>query len=479
MWVEGLEAALNKLAGQSFPFHKVLAVSGSGQQHGSVYWRTGALKSLQQMRADASLAAQLRNAFAIESPIWMDSSTTPQCRALEQVAGGAVPLAQLTGSTAKERFTGPQIGKIFEDHPDVYADVERISLVSSAMASVLVGAYASIDHSDAAGMNLMDIRRRSWSPPLVQFIAPDLERRLGPLAPAHAPAGPIHRYFVDKYGFSPSCDVINWSGDNPCSLAGLGLEQVGDLSVSLGTSDTVFGVVQQPHPGRDSMVLPNPVDPTSYMTMLVYKNGSLAREEVRDRCAGGSWDTFNAMLARTPAGNGGSLGLYYPFTEITPFIQAGVYRYAPDPLSSGALRATKHFDEATEVRAIIESQALAMRLHAERAGMPSPPQRLVATGGASANRSLLQVLANVFGCEVFTADTPDSAPLGAALRALQGWLSLRGGEFVEYKEVLGAGTSQGPAVWKSSALPDMAAHLVYTELLGRRAHVESTLVGEK
>jgi hypothetical protein len=42
----------------------------------------------------------------------------------------------------------------------------------------------------------------------------------------------------------------------------------------------VFGVTHDSHPGLDGHVFPNPVDPTSYVAMLVHKNGSLSREGI-------------------------------------------------------------------------------------------------------------------------------------------------------------------------------------------------------
>jgi xylulokinase len=108
--------------------------------------------------------SQIKDAFStMDSPIWMDSSTTRQCREIENAVGGALELSKLTGSRAYERFTGPQIRKIYQAEPQIYENTERISLVSSFMASILVGCYASIDETDGAGMNLMDINKKTWS----------------------------------------------------------------------------------------------------------------------------------------------------------------------------------------------------------------------------------------------------------------------------------------------------------------------------
>ncbi len=40
------------------------------------------------------------------SPVWMDSATTVQCRRLEEALQGPQRVAEITGSRAYERFTG-------------------------------------------------------------------------------------------------------------------------------------------------------------------------------------------------------------------------------------------------------------------------------------------------------------------------------------------------------------------------------------
>ena len=67
------------------------------------------------------------------------------------------------------------------------------------------------------------------------------------------------------------------------------------------------------------------------------------------------------------------------------------------------------------VRAIVEAQAMAMRLHSR--WIAPRATTILATGGAAANRDILQVIADVFDAEVVRGATRNSASLGAALRA--------------------------------------------------------------
>uniref|UniRef100_A0A0R0JI06 Xylulose kinase n=2 Tax=Glycine subgen. Soja TaxID=1462606 RepID=A0A0R0JI06_SOYBN len=414
MWLEALDLMLQKLSKPNFDFAKVAAVSGSGQQHGS-----------------------LENAFSIkESPIWMDSSTTAECRAIEKAFGGALELVHVTGSHAYERFTGPQIKKIFDTRPEIYSSTERISLVSSFMAR----------------MNLMDIK--SWSKVALEATAPGLESKLGELAPAYAVAGNIAPYFVERYHFNKDCLVVQWSGDNPNSVAGLTLNIPGDLAISLGTSDTVFMITKDPNPGLEGHVFPNQVDAEGYMVMLVYKNGSLTREDVRNCYADKSWDVFNKFLQQTQP------------------LNVGFHRYIIENFSG-----TPDGLKEKEVRALIEGQLLSMWAHAERFGMPSPPKKIIATGGASANHCILSAIASIFGCDVYTVQRPDSASLGAALRAAHGWLCNKKGGFLPISDMYMHKLEKTSLSCKLSvSAGDQELVSKYATLMNKRIEIENQLV---
>ena len=98
--------------------------------------------------------------------------------------------------------------------------------------------------------------------------------------------------------------------------------------------------------------------------MLCFKNGSLPRQEIRNRICNGSWDRFNEMLLTTPAGNNGKLAIYFQEMEILPHAQ-GVYMRDIDG------EVVESLAPEEEVRAVIEGQFLAKRLHAQSFGFTS------------------------------------------------------------------------------------------------------------
>ena len=87
--------------------------------------------------------------------------------------------------------------------------------------------------------------------------------------------------------------------------------------MSLGTSDTVFGLMREPRVDRTGTGHVFGAPTGDYMGLTCFKNGSLARERVRD-AFGLSWDSFSEALRRTPAGNDGRILLPWFEPEITP-----------------------------------------------------------------------------------------------------------------------------------------------------------------
>jgi xylulokinase len=456
MWVEALERMMGRIARRGVNLSDIRAIAGSAQQHGSVYCHAGAAAALAHLDPAQPLVDQIRHVFSRDvSPIWMDTSTTADCEAITAAVGGPAALATLTGSRAFERFTGPQIRKFAREQPDAYARTSHVHLVSSFLASLLAGRHAPLEPGDASGMNLMDIAAGQWAPAALAATAEGLASKLPEIQSSWTIVGPLAPYWRQRFGF-PACDVVAWSGDNPCSLIGVGLVHEGRLAISLGTSDTVFGFMREPRvdPSGAGHVFGSPTG--GYMGLTCLRNGSLARERVRDEY-GLDWRQFAEALRQTPPGNGGAIMLPWFEPEITPPIpHGGVRRFDLDAT-----------DAATNVRAVIEAQMMAMARHSQWMGVQT--DTIVATGGAAVNREILQVMADVFGADVERIEIANSAALGAALRAYHAAEMARGGR-TTWNDVVGAFTAPVEA---SRVAPRREYRTVYSQLMARHAACEA------
>ena len=460
MWAEALDLMFGRIAASGADVRRIAAIAGSAQQHGSVYLNHGAAAGLGSLDPARPLAAQVRTMLSRqESPIWMDSSTGAECREITDAVGGAGPLSQHTGSRAFERFAGPQIRKFFKKEPAAYEATGRVHLVSSFMASLLAGADAPLDPGDGSGMNLMDLSSGDWWEPAVSATAPGLRDRLPQVRPAWTIAGTLSSYWRQRHGF-PASRVVAWSGDNPCSLIGTGLVREGRVAVSLGTSDVIFGLMEEPRVDATGTGHVFGAPTGAFMGLTVFKNGSLARERVRD-AFGLSWPDFSKLLEATPAGNGGRIFLPWYEPEITPPVStAGVHRYG-----------LAEDDAPGHVRGVIEGQMMAIARHSR--WMEVDVDTIYATGGASANRQILQVMADVFKARVYQLEVGNSAALGAALRARHADAAADGAA-LSWEQVI-AGLVEPVAASRIEPRPD--AHALYVDLMKAHAACEAHALG--
>jgi xylulokinase len=189
----------------------------------------------------------------------------------------------------------------------------------------------------------------------------------------------------------------------------MGATTPGNVVISLGTSDTFFAAMPGPKtdPNGFGHVFGNPAG--GFMSLICFRNGSLAREALRDKL-GADWSAFDReALAGTLASAGENLMLPFFGPEITP------RHDFTEPVLQGSSTFESGTDPSLHVRALLEGQFLNMRLHSQ--WMDVKTERIRLTGGAAKNDGIAQVVADVFQAPVERFDVLNSAALGAALIA--------------------------------------------------------------
>ncbi|BFZ56627.1 hypothetical protein PYCC9005_003674 [Savitreella phatthalungensis] len=467
MWMEAVDLLCTRLRDAGVDMSSIRAISGSGQQHGTIYWNSTASSTLASLDPSLSLADNLRGCLAYDrSPNWQDASTQEECEAFEHAVGGPHQLAKITGSKAHHRFSGPQIARLRKTKPDVYANTDAISLVSSFLCSLWLGKLAPVDPADICGMNLWDVEAENWHGGLLAVCGggedgvDKLARKLPKVCMnASERLGGVSPYFVEKYGFSRDCAIFSFTGDNPATILSLPLLER-DAIISLGTSTTLLLSTRHYKPSPDYHLFAHPTTKGLHMAMLCYKNGSLAREYVRDAINAAepddtsaldisdsdnpAWAKFNALaLTPRPTGWPQKAAFFYPLDEIIPPAPKGTYRFLfPSPsatpiflrrdedhahpptsvhahnpqtqklLSQQAtlahLNATNWRIPQDDPRLILESSLLDIRARAapffasndvKENQVPAQPRTIYCVGGASSNRAVVGMVGCVLGGE--------------------------------------------------------------------------------
>jgi sugar (pentulose or hexulose) kinase len=221
--------------------------------------------------------------------------------------------------------------------------------------------------------------------------------------------GHLAAYWQRRFSLPPA-PLAEWTSDTSARTVGLGVVRPGVIGIDLGTSDVMLTGTPQP-------------------ATLHFRNGAVAREWIRLQY-GLNANAVVAILERS-RGNDGYIMLPWLEPETTPRVtHAGIRRFAFD-----------RFDAARNVRALIEGQMMAMANHA--ADLTSDPiETVIATGAGSADYALLQVMANVFGADVYRFEPASPVALGAALRAY-------------YRDRTDAG---GPMSWADTVKPFTDPH---------------------
>lgn len=248
------------------------------------------------------------------------------------------------------------------------------------------------------------------------------------------------------------------------------LSAPGDALLSLGTSTTLLLSVPPtgtpPKRFTTSHLLSHPTTLDAKIAMLCYKNGGLAREQIRDEYASKDWDRFNQLVESTQPGNDGYLGFYFPLPEIIPpNVQGQLYFH------HGTI--VQDLEPSRQPRAILESQLLSIlsRVEAILPEHAPPLNRLILSGGASLNPAIQQLAADLFSMDAFVCETAQGAGMGGALLAKYSWWKKRngGGSFEQMMGNVAIGL-------RRVASPRKEISSIYHSLVPRYRQCEETVL---
>jgi len=156
MWLDGLELLFLKLKNSGVDLSRIKGISGSGQQHGSVYLNAGFESGLPMLDPAKRLSEQLAGTLARKvSPIWMDRSTEQECRELDERFGKRLQLD--TGSPDGMISTSIYVETV-QNREGVYiACIEEIAYRNGWISKSQLKALGEACEKTAYGQHLIEV----------------------------------------------------------------------------------------------------------------------------------------------------------------------------------------------------------------------------------------------------------------------------------------------------------------------------------
>jgi xylulokinase len=318
--------------------------------------------------------------------LWNDGRTTAECREIEATIG-LERLIELTGNRALEGYTAPKLLWLRHHEPESYARIASILLPKDYVRLKLLGERA-IDVADASGTLLLDVANRRWSDEVTDALE-------------------IPREWLPSVHESP--DVAG-AGDQAAAAVGVGVIEVGPLSIVLGTSGVVFSTLPAyaADPAARTHTFCHAVPGVWHaMGVMLSAAGSLSWLQ---GIVGESFDRLVAEAEPWEPGVEGLTFLPYLVGERTPHAN-------PDARAAFAGLSVRH-DRGALVRAVLEGVAYGLRdiLELLRDLGVEPTVGRVSGGGARSDL-WLNIVASVLGVPLERMENDDGSAFGAALLA--------------------------------------------------------------
>ncbi|MFP3043110.1 xylulokinase [Treponema primitia] len=394
---EWFDAALEKCFSAFSPEDKnsIAAIGISGHQHGFV-----------------PLDAEGKALYNVK--LWNDTSTAEECRLITQAAGGDDAVIAEVCNLMLPGFTAPKILWLKRHKPEAFARLRYIMLPHDYLNYRFTGEYKA-EYGDASGMAIFNGKTRSWSKKICAIIDEKLLGLLPPLINSDEPNGFVHDAAAKRFGIPAGIPVSSGGGDNMMSAIGTGTVRDGVLSMSLGTSGTLYGYSETPLSDPKNGLSGFNSSTGGYLPLLCTMNCTVATEEAR-RIFNLEVKEFDALAEKSKPGADGIVFLPFFNGERTPNL--------PNGRASISGISAVNFTRENIARAAMESAIFGMRGGLEAfVGLGFKAREIRITGGGSKSPLWRQMAADILNIPVKRPANAESAAMGGAIQAL--WCLLK------------------------------------------------------
>ncbi len=388
-WIDALQGCFAAL--DATQRARVRAIAVSGQQHGFV-----------PVDAEGRVTAPVK--------LWCDTSTHAECEGIMQAVGGVAGSVGVAGNPILAGYTASKLPWTRTHRPDAYVAMTTILLPHDYVNFWLTG-ERFMEAGDASGTGWLDVRTRDWSEPMLRAI--DSDRDLRAALPPLVEAGTTFALLpaiATLLQLPADVRVTTGGGDNMMAAIGTGNVVPGRLTMSLGTSGTLFAHADHPVVDAQARWAAFCSSSGGWLPLICTMNCTVATETTArlfqlDRAAA------EAAIAGTPAGADGLVMLPFFNGERTPDLPAArASLFGMDLHNSTA---------AHHYRAAMEGATYSLRNGYDAfvdAGLRF--DTVLLTGGGSKSAQWRQMVADVFDLPVVVPSQPEGAAFGAALQAL-------------------------------------------------------------
>ena len=399
-WVDALRTSVREAAAATGTATVVRALSVSGQQHGLVV-----LDEKMEVIRPAKL--------------WNDTETAPQNAALITRLGGKKAVLERFGTLPLTGYTVSKLLWLREREPEHFARVRHILLPHEYLNFWLTGRLAA-EYGDASGTAFFDARKRTWTREILDEIdggTGQLAAALPPLLKPEETVGTVLPERAAELGIATGALVATGGGDNMMGAIGTGNVREGVVTLSLGTSSTVYSYRDAPSHDQTGNVAPFcsssggwlPLVCTMNATNVVTQTLHLLGLDVAD---------IEGALASTQPGAGGLVFLPFLNGERTPDL--------PEARGSLVGMAATNWAPNNLVRAIIEGvtfgilNGLKLILEGEQA------KTILIIGGGARSAAWRQLVADATGATIQVPTEEEAGCLGAVIQAMYAYSNAQG-----------------------------------------------------